>query len=183
MLTITVPAVEGWDENREEFVTIQEQTLCLEHSLISISKWESKWHKPFLSDDLRTDEESIDYVRCMTLNKNVDPNVYYMLTKDNVKQIHDYIENPMTATTFNNLYSNQSKTSKRTIVTNELIYYWMLQYNIPFKCEKWHINRLLTLIRVCEVKNSPAKKMSKRDLASRYAEINAANRKKFNSKG
>lgn len=180
MLTITIPERELWDEERAEFVSVKEQTLQLEHSLVSLSKWESKWKKPFLTKEDKTPEETIDYIRCMTLTPNVKPEVYKCLTHDNVTKINNYISDPMTATTIN--MHGLSKGGKE-IVTSELVYYWMVALNIPFECQKWHLNRLITLIQVCNVKNTPPKKMSKRDIMSRNAALNAARRKKYNSKG
>jgi hypothetical protein len=180
MLTITIPATEEFDERKGEFVYTSEQTLQLEHSLLSISKWEAKWCKPFLARNDKTYEETIDYIKCMTLNKSVNDNVYGCLTQANINAINDYIGAPMTATTFSD--NNQSR-GNREIVTSELIYYWMIALNIPFECQKWHLNRLLALVRVCNIKNSPSKKMSKRQTASRYAQLNAARRKQMNSRG
>lgn len=180
MLQITVPAVEMYDDSINEFVYTKEQTLQLEHSLVSLSKWESKWCKSFIASKDKTNEEVIDYVRCMTLNKNVDPDVYQHLTTSNINQIEKYIAAPMTAT-----YFSEDKKAKhsREVVTSELIYYWMIALNIPFECQKWHLNRLLTLIRVCNVKNQPPKKMSKREIMSRNAALNAARRQQLNTKG
>ena len=172
MLTITVPDGEFWDEKNQEFINVKEQVLQLEHSLVSISKWESKWHKPFLNEKSKTDAEIIDYVRCMTLTQNVDINVYRNLTLDNIRQINLYINDSMTATTFSN--NNQSK-SKRIIITSELIYYWMISLNIPMECQKWHLSRLLTLIRVCNEKNNPKKK-SRTETLKEYARINKERR-------
>ena len=181
MLQITIPGDEFWDETKQEFVTTKEQTLQLEHSLVSLSKWESKWHKSFFSKDEKTSDEVLDYIKCMTITKNVDPDVYNRLDSKNMKEINDYIENPMTATTFR---QEPTKGSIRgETVTAELVYYWMIAMQIPFECQKWHLNRLLTLIRVCEVKNQPQKKMSKRDIMSQNAALNAARRKKLNTKG
>ena len=179
MLQITIPAMELWDERKSEFIYRKEQTLQLEHSLVSLSKWERKWHKPFLGKTKKTDEETIDYVKCMTITQNVDPETYTYLTDDNLKQIYEYIENPMTATTF----SETKSKGKSMTVTSEVIYYWMIASNIPFECQKWHLNTLLTLIRTCGVMGSPAKKSSNRELMSQHAAINAANRKRFRSKG
>ena len=181
MLQITIPAIDMFDEQKQEFVSTKEQTLCLEHSLVSLSKWESKWHKPFLSKEPKTNEETIDYIKCMTITQNVDPNIYLCLTRENIEQVNQYIEDPMTATWF----SEESKKGgpNREQTTAELIYYWMIALNIPFECQKWHLNRLLTLIRVCNIKNQPPKKMSRRDIMSRNSAINAARRKKYNSKG
>ena len=180
MLTIKIPAREFFDEKTQTFFTTKEQTLQLEHSLISISKWESKWQKPFLSiNKKKTLEETIDYIKCMTITKNVDSNVYNYLSNENMNEINTYIESPMTATTF----SDNTKGSSREIITSELIYYWMISLNIPMECQQWHINRLLTLIRVCNVKNTPPKKMSRKDITNRYASLNAARRSKLHSKG
>ena len=182
MLQITIPASEQWDEKKEEFVTTKEQTLKLEHSLISLSKRESKWCKPFLSNKEKSHEEILDYIKCMTLTKNVDPEVYNVLTNENIKEINDYIMAPMTATTFSE--NGVRKKVNNEIFTSEVIYYAMTAYNIPFEnCEKWHLNRLITLIRVCGIKNEPSKKMSKRSIMSQNAALNAARRKKFNTKG
>ena len=180
MLTITIPAGEMFDDKTQRFLSTKEQTLQLEHSLVSLSKWESKWNKPFLSKDDKTNEEVIDYIRCMTINQNVNPDIYKCLSSSNIESIHKYIDAPMTATTFHN---DNQKGRGREIVTSELIYYWMISHNIPMECQKWHLNRLLTLIRVCNVKNTPSKKMSKRDVASQYASLNAARRNKLNTRG
>lgn len=180
MLRITVPGAEQWDESKEEFVYTKEQTLQLEHSLISLSKWESKWKKPFLTKEDKTQEETLDYIKCMTLNQNVDPEVYDRLTNENIQEINRYISDPMTATFFSD--DKETKPS-REIITSELIYYWMIALNIPDKFEKWHLNRLLTLIKVCNVKNQPPKKRSKQEIMSRNAALNAARRKRFNTKG
>ena len=179
MLTITIPARELYDEKNQMFFNTKEQTLRLEHSLVSISKWESKWRKAFLKKDEKTNEEIIDYIKCMTITQNVDPNVYNFLTRSNINEIIEYIDNPMTATTFSNNENNNS----REVITSELIYYWMISFNIPMECQRWHLNRLLTLIRVCSIKNTPPKKMNKREVANRYAKLNAARRNKMNSKG
>lgn len=180
MLYITIPETELWDEKKEEFVHVKEQKLQMEHSLVSISKWESKWHKPFLSNREKTFEETIDYIKCMTLTQNVNPEVYRCLSVDNVKKINEYIENPMTAS-FILDESKGKRNSEQT--TSELIYYWMIALEIPFECQKWHLNRLLMLIRICNVKNQPPKKQSKKEITSQYAAINAARRKALNSKG
>lgn len=180
MLQITIPEIELWDESREIFTQTKEQTLQLEHSLVSLSKWESKWGKAFLSKQEKTYEETIDYIKCMTITQNVDPNVYNHLSKSIIDKITEYIEAPMTATYFS---KEQSSGNSREQVTSELIYYWMIALNIPFECQKWHLNRLLTLIRVCNIKNQPPKKMSKRAIMSRNAALNAARRKQLNTRG
>lgn len=181
MLQIVVPiSPEGWDEQKQEFVEPKTQVLQLEHSLISLSKWESKWCKPFLTKNEKTYEETLDYIKFMTLTPNVKAEVYDHITQQNVRDIIRYIDAPMTATTFS---EDRKGRPSREVVTAELIYYWMISLNIPFECQKWHLNRLLTLIRVCNIKNSPPKKMSKRDIISRNAAINAARRKQLNTKG
>ena len=180
MLRITIPSAELWDEKKQEFIITKEQTLQLEHSLVSLSKWESKWCKPFLSRQDKTFEETLDYIKCMTITQNVDSEVYNYLTNANIDQVNRYIEAPMTATYFSEDKNNKSS---REQVTAELIYYWMIALNIPFECQKWHLNRLLTLIRVCNAKNQPPKKRSRKEIMSRNAALNAARRQKFNTKG
>ena len=180
MLQITIPAMEQFDDEKEEFISTKEQKLLLEHSLVSHSKWESKWCKPFFTKEEKSYEETIDYIRCMTITQNVKPEVYYGVTSENIDDVLKYINAPMTATTF----TNRKKTSSnREQITSELIYYWMIAFNIPFECQKWHLNRLITLIEVCETKNSPPKKMSNGELMNRNRALNAANRKRFNTKG
>lgn len=180
MLQIEIPSRELWDETNEEFITFEGQKLTLEHSLISISKWESKWHKPFISKIDKTSEETIDYIKCMTITPNVDLDIYNYVTNDNIAKVNEYIADSMSATKVKELKGN---TRNNEPVTSELIYYWMFSLNIPKECEQWHLNRLLTLIKIFNIKNTPAKKMSKQELMSRNAAINAARRKKLNSKG
>lgn len=179
MLQITIPAMNDlWDERNQQFLSIKETTIQLEHSLLSISKWESKWNKSFINTKDKTEEELIDYIKCMTITKNVDPNIYVCLTAENIQEIVNYINAPMTATTI-----RDTGKSNHEIVTSELIYYWMISLNIPVKFEKWHLNRLITLIRVCSVKNQPAKKMSRGEIMQRNAALNAARKKRWNTKG
>ncbi len=179
MLQIAIPGTELWNEETNEFVQQKEQVLQLEHSLVSLSKWESKWCKPFLSKTPKTREETIDYIRCMTLTQNIHSDIYNGITNDIIDQVSRYIEAPMTATTF----SNERKLINNDIITAEIIYYWMVALSIPFECQKWHLNRLLTLINVCNIKNQPKKKRSKRDIYSRNAALNAARREKLNTTG
>lgn len=181
MLKITVPENEIFLPDKNEFINTKEQTLSLEHSLVSISKWESKFHKPFLKPkDDKTNYEIIEYVKCMTCTQNVSPYIYLVLSKDNLADIGKYIEDPMTATTFYNL---KKENGRKETVTSELIYYWMFSFNIPKECEKWHINRLLTLIQIFSIKNSPDKKMSKNEIYKHNRELNALRRKKLGTKG
>jgi hypothetical protein len=179
MLRITIPEAEYFDERTQTFITTKQQTLSLEHSLVSISKWESKWGKPFLSKDKKTLAETIDYIRCMTLTQNVDPNVYMGVDDDIVEQVSKYIDAPMTATWFN---EDKNKRGSREVVTSEVIYYWMIALNIPPEYQKWHLNRLLTLIKVCNAKNNPKKK-SKKDIFAENRALNAARRKSMSTKG
>ena len=181
MLRITIPATEMWDAGKEEFIQTKEQTLQLEHSLVSLSKWESKWCKPFLSKQQPTVEETIDYIRCMTITQNVDPDVYKGITNSIIDEVSAYINAPMTATWFPENKGKRGGSGE--VVTAELIYYWMIALNIPMECQKWHLNRLLTLVQVCNVKNAPPKKMGKRAITSQNAALNAARRKRFNSSG
>lgn len=180
MLRITIPATEQWDEARQEFVSTKEQTLQLEHSLVSLSKWESKWKKAFLSKNDKTYEETLDYIKCMTITPNVSPEVYKCLTRENIEQVNRYITDPMTATYFS---EDKSGKTNSEIVTAELIYYWMIALQIPSEYQKWHLNRLLTLIRVCNIKNTPPKKRSRREIMNRNAALNAARRKSLNTSG
>ena len=181
MLQINIKPKEFWDEEKNMFVSNNiEQVLQLEHSLVSISKWESKWNKPFLGkDNVKTMKENIDYIKCMTITQNVKNEAYDNLTIEDINKVDKYIALPMTATTFNEININPS----REIITSELIYYWMISLNIPMECQKWHVNRLLTLIRVCNLKNKPAKKMSKREILESNKSLNDARRKQLNSRG
>ena len=181
MLEIVIPKTDLWDDDTQTFISVKEQTLRLEHSLVSLSKWESKWHKSFLSTKEKTEEETLDYIKCMTISQNVKPEVYTCLTREHVKQINDYIADPMTATWFSEK-EGKGRINNET-VTAELVYYWMIALQIPVKFEKWHLNRLLTLIRVCNLKNTPPKKMGKGDLMRRNAALNAARRKQLNTTG
>ena len=180
MLPIFVPGGELWDERNEEMIYTKPTQLRLEHSLISISKWESKWHVSFF-DTKKNEEQTMSYIRCMSLNPDVDPNVFYRLTRKDLSAINEYIEDPMTASTIREVEGGRRHGNER--ITSELIYYWMIQFGIPVEFEKWHINRLIMLIRICSEKNKPAKKMSQSDIAARYRAINNANRAKFHTKG
>lgn len=181
MLRIQIPEQEFYDESSEEFIKVKAQTLVMEHSLISLSKWEAKWKKPYLSDDPKSKEEIYDYFRCMTVGAVPEDYVYRALSADNIKEIADYINDPMTATT---IYEFDKKPHNKSIVTSELIYYWMIAQNIPPEYEKWHLNRLLMLIKVCSIKNNPKqRKMSRQEIARQNRAINAARRKKYGTKG
>lgn len=181
MLCIITPDIELYDEEKNEFIQLKSQTLKLEHSLIAISKWEAKWKKPFL-DSEKTDEEMIHYIKCMNLTPNISNETFNFLSDDNIKAISAYINDPMTATWFSE-DRDPMVHRNREIVTSELIYYWMIAYNIPSEFQKWHLNRLLTLIRVCDHKNRPSKKMSKASIAKQNRDLNAQRKAMLNSKG
>lgn len=169
-----------FDEATETRVMVKGQTLQLEHSLVSVSKWEAKWKKPFLSGEARTRDEILDYIRFMTITQNVNPILYSLVTNEQIRAIQQYMDDPMTATTFT---KQEGKGGSIKATTNEEIYYAMAAYQIPFSCEKWHLNRLLTLIRVADERNKPKKNISRGDLARRTRSLNAARRAKLRSKG
>lgn len=179
MLQITIPSVEKYNSSTREFFYTNEQTIKLEHSLVSLSKWEAKWKKPFISKNEKSVEEIIDYVRCMCITQNVDDEVFNNLSEENVKEIKEYIEDPMTATTFR----HEENKASREVITSEIIYYWMIANNIPIEFQKWHLNRLLTLIRVCGIKNTPPKKRSKKEILASNRALNEARRKQLGTKG
>lgn len=180
MLPIRIPKTRLWDDANEEFIIVEAIDLELEHSLVSISKWESKWHKSFFDKGEKTYEETLHYIECMTLNKNVPPEVYLCLTDEHMEAIRNYIDDPMTASS---VPKDDKKTSNKERITSELIYYWMISLQIPVEFQHWHINRLIMLIEICGVKNSPPKKTSLKDRFNRNAAINAANKKRFNTTG
>ena len=180
MLTIVVPGVELYDEAAEEFITRGDVTLNLEHSLISLSKWESIHEKPFLGKDEKTSEEILSYIECMCMTRNVPEEVFLRLSSINIEDINHYIDKKMTATWFN---EPPGAPKTRSVITAELIYYWMVVFQIPFECEKWHLNRLFTLIRVCNVKQEKPKKMSRTEVAARNRELNAQRRKQMGTRG
>lgn len=186
MFQIVVPGKELYDSVNNLFIPVKGQTLTLEHSLISIVKWESKYHRPYFSEekkDAKTTEETIDYIRFMTLTKNVDPMIYYGLSEQNYKDIENYIKDPMTATWFSTNGQKRAGQRSSEVVTSELVYYWMTINNIPFECEKWPFNRLMTLIHICNVKNSASQKMSQREVMQQNSDLNAARRAAMHSKG
>jgi len=178
MLTITIPEREFLNEETMEFFTIPGTTLRLEHSLVSLAKWESTWKKPFLGKEKKTLSETLDYIRCMTITQNVSDEIYYMIDNKTIEIINSYIEDPMTATTF-----NIKNKPDRSIITAEIIYYWMIALNIPFECQKWHLSRLLALINVCNIKNQPKKKSTRADFVNARNELNAQRRAQLGSKG
>jgi hypothetical protein len=180
MLTIVVPGVEMFDEAAQEFVTIDDVTLDLEHSLVSLSKWESIFEKPFLGKDEKEVDEVFEYIKLMTLTPKVPDEVYLKLSEANVMAINGYIDAKMTATWFNEA---PGAPQSKDVITSELIYYWMISFQIPFECENWHLNRLFTLIRVCNIKQAKPKKMSRAEIAARNRELNAQRRRQLGTTG
>lgn len=178
---IHIPEQEFYNEEAKEFFYIKETTFKIEHSLVAIAKWESKWHVAFLDDKVeKTDEMIIDYIKCMTISQNVNQNIYEYLPPETIQEINDYIGDPMTATTFTNIHDFNKDNS---FITNELVYYWMIAQNIPLECEKWHFNRLMTLIRVCSEKNAPKEKMNQREILKSNKALNEARKKAMHSRG
>jgi len=180
MLTVTILGVEMFDEESQEFVTRDDVTLELEHSLVSLSKWESKHEKPFLGQIEKTNEEIFDYIKCMVLTPDVSKEVFSKFTEKNLVEINEYIEAKMSATWFNEA---PGAPKSREVITAELIYYWMVVFQIPFECENWHLNRLFTLIRVCNIKQSKPEKMSRSAVAARNRELNAQRRAQLGTSG
>lgn len=181
MLLIDIPETECWDEARQMFIKTKSAKLQLEHSLLALSKWESIHQKPFLGNKSLTVEETIDYIRCMTINKNVDEEAYAGITNNVLERINKYIESPMTATVVKSVDGAPKGNKNGEFITSELIYYWMVSLQIPFECEKWHLNRLLKLIEVCNAKNQPDRKMSTNDVYAKQKALNESRLKKMRS--
>lgn len=179
MLQIEIPTIELFDDKTQEFINIKGRVLNLEHSLISLSKWEAKWKVPFLTTERLTVQQTIDYIKFMTIDKNVDPNVYKVIDQSIMDEVTEYIQDSMTATWFNDSMAKPN----REIITSEILYYDMIALNIPFECQKWHLNRLLTLIKVCNIKNSGGKKMKKQEIFEQNRALNEQRRQKMNTKG
>jgi hypothetical protein len=180
MLKLVVEGDELFDEETQTFETINDTVLYLEHSLVSLSKWESEFQKPFLSANNKSHEEIFYYIKCMLLHDLDDENVIYRFSEKNLQKINDYIESPQSATTFGVMPQQKSKGET---ITAELIYYWLVAFNIPFECETWHLNRLFSLIRICNIKNSPQKKMSRHEISNRNKELNARRKAELGTKG
>lgn len=180
MLTIVVPGVEMFDEDKQEFVTNGDVTVELEHSLVSLSKWESIYEKPFLGTNEKTTEEVFGYIKAMCLTPNLLEDVFFRLSESNITAVNSYIDAKMTATWFGEA---SGAPKSRDVITAELIYYWMITFQIPFECEHWHLNRLFTLIRVCNIKQAKPKKMSRSEIASRNRELNARRKAQLGTAG
>lgn len=181
MLTLTVPGIEHFDTEKKEFVTIGDFVIELEHSLVSLSKWEEIYEKPFLSNDDKTNEEIFSYIKIMTLTPEVPPEVFERLSKDNLEAINEYLNAKRTATWFND---TPNAPRSREVITAELIYYWMTSFQIPMEpFQHWHLNRLFTLIKVHNLKNAKPKPMGKQEALARQRELNAQRRAKLGSSG
>lgn len=180
-----MPEIELFNNDTLEFTYVKGMTIVLEHSLVSISKWESSWEKPFISNDPMTSEEVLDYVKCMTITQNVPDVLYTALTGKQFDEIEEYINKPMTATTFYKEEGSPERgRAKRTrVITNEVIYHNMIQYGIPMECQKWHLNRLLTLMEVARIAREPAKKLSRGEIAERNRRMNRMRREQMKTKG
>lgn len=178
-IKISIPETELYDEENNIFINIKKQDISLEHSLVSLQKWEQKWKVPFLSPHTnKTSEMMLDYFRCMTITQNVDPDVYRAIPNSEIQRIVEYIQDPMTATTI-----RKENRHNNDIITAEVIYYWMVEHGIPPEYRKWHLNSLLMLINVCSEERAPKKERSQRETADYYRKVNAMNRAKYHSKG
>ena len=180
MLNLIIPGEEHYDEVRNEFSTVGDVELTLEHSLVSVSKWESKVKKPFLSKDEKSPHEIRLYVTAMITSPNYPPNIVTRLSKENLEAINAYIDSSESATTFGAMPETRGRGET---ITSELIYYWMVMFNIPFECQYWHLNRLFALIRICNIKNAKPKRMNKHDIAARNRALNEKRRAELNTKG
>lgn len=181
-LKIHIPESEGWNESQERFVYIQDTTITLEHSLVSVAKWEARHKKPFLDRKPKTDDEMLDYIKCMTIEPDIPDNSYAGLTAEDIKQINAYINDPMTGTTFYNWKPNKTRRNIE-IETAEVIYWEMIQCEIPIEWEHRHFNQLRTLIQVCMLKNQKNDAMPASEIRKMNHELNAARRAKYHSKG
>ena len=179
MLKITIPAMEAWDPVKEEFVQTEETKLVLEHSLLSVSKWESTWKIPFAGGNELTAEQSIDYVKCMCINPVKDDSVFYTIPRSILMEIKKYIDDPMSASKFD----DKKKPRGKAVYPSEQIYCFMTMYGIPFETEKWHLNRLLALIRWCGIENAPKEKMSETEILMRNAKLNAERKARLHTRG
>lgn len=178
MLKVVIPPIEFWDEEKQEFTESGEEELHLEHSLVSLSEWESKWEKPFLTETEKTDEMTLDYIRCMALNE-VSESVYTRIPSSETSRIVEYINAKMTATWF----AEEKRPRKPETITAEIVYYWMITLNIPVEFQHWHFNKLITLVKVCQEKTQPPKKMGKREVAERNRRLNEARKAQYKTPG
>ena len=181
MLTISLINQDFFDAETSEFIEYPDMEIQLEHSLISMSKWESLFEKPFLAPGQRSRDEVLSYIGCMILTPGIDSSVVNRLGNNELSLIDAYISSKQSATTFGDLPA-RNKSSGETI-TSELIYYWMVAFNIPFECQTWHLNRLFSLIRILNLKQEKPKKMSRAEISARNAELNAKRRAALGTSG
>lgn len=180
MLRIRIEGEEFFDEVDNTFSTVGDIVLDLEHSLISLSKWEAEFQKPFLGPGEKTTDEIMEYVHAMIMTQDVPGNIMKRFSADHLTKVNEYIESNQSATTFGQMPKTPGRSE---IITSELIYYWMVAFNIPFECEQWHLNRLFALIRICNVKQSKPKKMSRNEIAARNRELNAQRKAQLGTTG
>jgi len=180
MLKVIIEGGDVFNEEDETFESFDDVIIEMEHSLISLSKWESKYQKPFLSREKKTSEELFGYLRAMVLTPGVDLDVLYRLSQKDIDKIQEYIDSPQSATTFGEM---PGRRGPGEVITSELIYYWMVAFNIPFETETWHLNRLFSLIRICNIKNSPPQQMSRHEIAMRNRELNKQRKAELGTKG
>lgn len=180
MLKILIEGEELFNEEDNTFSETESTIIELEHSLLSLSKWESEFQKPFLVPGQKTAEEVLGYIRAMIISPNVDPDIIFRLSQSNIDEIQKYIDSSQSATIFGTM---PERRGSGEVITSELIYYWMVAFNIPFECEKWHLNRLFALVRICNIKNSKPRKMSRQEIAQRNRELNAKRRAELGTRG
>lgn len=158
-----------------------EVVLQFEHSLLSLSKWESKSKTPFLATPVKTAEVLLDYFEDMLLTPGTPPGIIYRLSPEQLKELTEYINDPMSASSV-----PQEGPNRRTpeITTSELIYYWMTALKIPFNpAETWHLNRLMMLIQIANYKNQPEKKRRPGQVLNDWREQNARLKKDYGTNG
>jgi hypothetical protein len=180
MLKLTILGTEYYNDETETFETVGDIDLELEHSLVSLSKWESKFKKPFLSTEIKTIDENLYYIEAMIISPIYPFDIFQRLSQEDLQHINEYIESTESATTFGSM---PERKGRGEIITSELIYYWMVAFQIPFECEYWHLNRLFALVRICNIKNTKPKKMSRSEIASRNRDLNAIRRAQYNTSG
>lgn len=177
-LTIHIPETELWDETREVFVHVKEQTLTLEYSLVNVSKWESRWQKIFLSPEEKTEEQKRDFVYCMICNENTDPNVIYAFTEEDFKKVDRYISTSQSAAIIPEEKTNEPKSNE--LLSTDLIYYYLAQMQVPYiPTQDWHLSRVMSLIRIGSFKNKPEKKLNKQEAVAQVESINERNKRLF----
>jgi hypothetical protein len=170
-----------WDEETETFVEHIVSSIDFEHSLASMSKWESKWEQAFLGRTEKTAEQVYDYLSMMCLTPGVTREQILGLSQENFTQINEYIESQQTATKF---AEQPNRRGSGEQITSDLVYYWMVAFRIPWEAQYWHLNKLLALVRICNAKQSgKTQKVPRHDTAQRNRDLNAERRKKYGTSG